>query len=281
VTLLAVGAALVWVDPIMQGVTRATLDAVLRDVASQGVLVSAHPDVILKLGTKEVLHETRDMAWGSDCRIYRSPAEMRAVLPGLLADGPRVLKQHRGNTGEGVWKLELVNGTPSRVHLLEARRRSVLETMTLDEALGRLDVYFDNGGCLIDQPYLDLSRGMVRAYLVQDRVAGFGQQYVTALARLPDGVTETPLPPPRLYYGADQPEFQSLRARLDGGWVAELQGILGLDAASLPMLWDADFIAGPDGEYTLCEINVSSVYPFPDEALEPLAEAVRKALERT
>jgi hypothetical protein len=276
--LLGAQAALVWVDPIMDGVNRRTLDSVLREVAAHGVLVSAHPDVILKLGTKEVLYQTRDMAWGSDCRLYRLPAEIRQQLPALLAAGPRVLKQHRGQSGEGVWKLELVEGTPARVHLREAQRRSVQQTVTLEEALNSLDAYFKDGGCIIDQPYLDLSHGMVRAYLVQDRVAGFGQQHVTALAPLPHGVTETPLPKPRLYFGADKPEFQTLRQRLEGGWVAKMQDLLDIDTAALPFLWDADFIAGADDAYTLCEINVSSVFPFPDQALVPLAEAVRRAL---
>jgi hypothetical protein len=276
--LLGVQAALVWVDPIMEGVTRASLDAVLREVAAQGVLVSTHPDVILKLGTTEVLYQTRDMPWGSDCRIYRSPDELRRELLPLLARGPRVLKQLRGNTGQGVWKLELVDASSAQVQMREAVRRGVVQTVTMDEALHRLDAYFDEGGCIIDQPYLDLSRGMVRAYMVQDRVAGFGQQYVTALAPLPPGVTETPLPPPRLYYGADQPEFKSLRRKLEGGWLAEMQRILELETASLPMIWDADFIAGAEDAYTLCEINVSSVFPFPDQALEPLAAAVQRAL---
>ena len=51
---------------------------------------------------------------------------------------------------------------------------------------------------------------------------------------------------------------------------------------SLPLLWDADFLFGPktaSGEdtYVLCEINVSAVSPFPEEALKPLAKA---AIER-
>ena len=50
---------LVWVNPIHQGRNRANLDALLREVAERGVWVSAHPDVILKMGTKEVLHRTR------------------------------------------------------------------------------------------------------------------------------------------------------------------------------------------------------------------------------
>ena len=47
---------LVWVNPIHEGRNRAILDELLRDVAAQGIWVSAHPDVILKMGTKEVLY---------------------------------------------------------------------------------------------------------------------------------------------------------------------------------------------------------------------------------
>ena len=44
---------LVGVDPIHQGKTRAALAALLREVASHGPWVSAHPDVILKMGVKK------------------------------------------------------------------------------------------------------------------------------------------------------------------------------------------------------------------------------------
>src|SRR6266568_4653879 len=43
--LLAVGGVLVWVDPLSGGRDRSRLDLLLRDVAAQGVWVSAHPDV--------------------------------------------------------------------------------------------------------------------------------------------------------------------------------------------------------------------------------------------
>jgi hypothetical protein len=59
--LLAVDGVLVWVDPLHEGKTRSVLDALLRDVATRGPWVSAHPDVILKMGVKEVLHRTRDL----------------------------------------------------------------------------------------------------------------------------------------------------------------------------------------------------------------------------
>ena len=48
--LLSADGVLVWVDPIQRGKTRAALDALLRDVAARGPWVSAHPDVILKIG---------------------------------------------------------------------------------------------------------------------------------------------------------------------------------------------------------------------------------------
>jgi hypothetical protein len=54
--LLTVDGVLVWVDPIHQGKTRAALDPLLREVARRGPWVSAHPDVILKMGVKEVLY---------------------------------------------------------------------------------------------------------------------------------------------------------------------------------------------------------------------------------
>ena len=59
--------------------------------------VSAHPDVISKIATKQVLVDTRHMGWGTDTRLYRSATELREALAQRLAtNGPLVLKQHRG-----------------------------------------------------------------------------------------------------------------------------------------------------------------------------------------
>jgi hypothetical protein len=62
-----------------------------------------------------------------------------------------------------------------------------------------------------------------------------------------------------------------------------MQEIVGVEAASLPVLWDADFLYGPKDEagedtYVLCEINVSAVYPFPEQAPGKLAQAVAARL---
>ena len=108
--LLAADGVLVWVNPIQDGQNRADLDALLRDVAARGVLVSAHPDVILKMGTKEVLYLTRSMGWGSDTALYQTAEAMSVELPTRLVGGPRVIKRNRGNGGQGVWKVERLKG---------------------------------------------------------------------------------------------------------------------------------------------------------------------------
>src|SRR3954469_15690571 len=98
--LLSVDGVLVWVDPIHQGKTRAMLDVMLREVAGRGPWVSAHPDVILKMGVKEILYRTKSLGWGTDTHLYRNAAELgEGLAPRLREAGPRVLKQNRGNGG--------------------------------------------------------------------------------------------------------------------------------------------------------------------------------------
>jgi hypothetical protein len=80
-------------NPIQDGRDRSILDRRLRDVSASGVFVRTHPDVILKMGTKEVLYHTRHMGWGCDTHLYRSMEQMRRELPRRLAAGrARVLK---------------------------------------------------------------------------------------------------------------------------------------------------------------------------------------------
>jgi hypothetical protein len=281
--LIDLDGVLVWVDPIVRGQDRSRLDAILRDVASKGVWVSAHPDIIMTMGTKEVLHRTRDLGWGTDTHVYHTPDELAGGLSRLLPSGPRVVKQHRGNGGNGTWKVELVrSASPSNetaVRVLHALRGSAIEDMRLGDFVQRCQPYFDNFGCVIDQPFMErLGDGMVRCYLVEDRVAGFGFQFVKALLPPPPGVNPEDVEvPPRLYYGPQKPEFQAIKAILESEWVPRMQQLLGINTESLPAIWDADFLYGPktaSGEdtYVLGEVNVQSVYPFPEEALEPLAQ---------
>ena len=154
--LLVCDGVLVWVDPIHEGRTRQLLDPMLRDVAARGPWVSAHPDVILKMGVKEVLHRTKHLGWGTDTHLYRTADDLRATLLKSVGLGARVIKRNRGNGGEGVWKVEAIgplHGEASLVSVLHARRGSVPETLPLDEFLARCEPYFAGDGCIIDQPF--------------------------------------------------------------------------------------------------------------------------------
>jgi hypothetical protein len=277
--LLDMDGVLVWVNPIEHGRDRSQLDPLLGEVAAAGVFVSAHPDVILKMGTKDVLVETRDMSWSSDTRLYRTAAELEEQLPGRLAEaGPIVLKQHRGMGGDGVWKVELdpspAGGRPT-VLVQHAAGTAGLERLSLDEFVQRCLPYFAGNGPMVDQPYQPrLAEGMIRSYLTHDKVVGFTHQFPRGL--MPPGPDTRPTT--KVFEPPSTERYRTLRARLESEWVPELQRILGLDTHALPVIWDADFLLGPTTEeeedtYVLCEINVSSTFAFPEFAMPTVAQA--------
>jgi uncharacterized protein DUF6815 len=297
--LMRVDGVLVWINPIVDGRDRTDLNKVLADVAASGVFVSAHPDVIAKMGTKDILFRTRTMGWGCDTRHYPTFAAMHRELPESLATSrARVLKQARGHSGDGIWKVELADQASTRtasvvsphagVRVRHAKRGSVETTMSLAAFIAQCEPYFSRGDGMMDQAYQwRLPEGMVRCYLVRDRVAGFGEQLVNALYPAEPGAAanSAPQPGPRLYYPPTRADFQRLKDKLEREWLDQLCGIVGVEKTQLPILWDADFLYGEkdaDGAdtYVLCEINVSSVYPFPDDALDPISTETLAQLER-
>jgi hypothetical protein len=287
--LLAVDGVLVWVDPIHEGQTRTVLDPMLRDVASRGPWVSAHPDVILKMGVKEVLYRTKHLGWGTDTHLYRDAVDFHDAFPRRLqAAGPRVLKQNRGNAGQGVWKVELASPPADEgnlVRVLHARRGSLPEEMALSDFMTRCEAYFASGGCIVDQPFQPrLPDGMIRCYMGADKVVGFGHQFIKALIPPPPEGPDSPAaqPGPRIMHGADAAPFQALRIKMETEWTPQMREVLKLEAATLPIVWDADFLYGPRNQagedtYVLCEINVSSVFAIPEQAPAAIA---RLTLER-
>jgi hypothetical protein len=66
---------------------------------------------------------------------------------------------------------------------------------------------------------------------------------------------------------------------MEDEWTPQLTSMLNIPRRDLPMIWDADFMLGPAGvdgtdSYVLGEINVSSVFPIPDEASQEIARRV-------
>lgn len=295
--LLGMQAALVWVNPIEQGCDRTHLDQLLREAAAAGLYVSTHPDIILKLGTKQVLVDTRAMSWSAPgTLVHRTPEALAAALNDHFAAGTtRVLKQYRGHSGMGIWKVEpeqnpsgaaAQKGLPL-LRVREAPRGSMEQVLSIEAFVERCKEYFAGDGRMVDQPWQARQpEGMTRCYLVHDRVEGFGHQAVNALCPAPAGAPRDAFPATttRLYSPPDNPAFQVLKRELETVWLPQLMDLFQLSPAELPALWDCDFLLGektPDGadRYVLCEINVSSVSPFPESLLVPLARAVRARIE--
>lgn len=291
--LLSFDAVLVWVNPLDAFGDRSILNRMLSDLAASGVVVSALPEVIAKMGVKEVLYTTQSMGWGSDVYRYTDAASLREFFPQRLAAGPRVLKPNHGNGGKNVWRVELCDpGSSLRqpgalVNVLEAGPNSRLERVSLAEFLDRWVPYLDRGGVLIDQAYQPrLSEGMVRCYMCGRHVVGFGHQLITALMTQSPADAGSPIPPPapRNMFGPEVSRFETLRETMERQWVPEMHRLLSIADHELPLLWDADFLfreSENDGasHYVLCEINASSVAPFPESAVAPVAAAaVRRAI---
>jgi hypothetical protein len=307
--LLAMDGVLAWVDPVTAGGDRSVLDAILREAAGAGVWIGSHPDVIARMGTKEVLYSTRKLGWGTDTHLYATPGEFRRRFPArLAADGIRVLKPSRGNGGAGIWKVMLgdcrggapVPGPGTMVRVQHARvRDETFEDIPLAELMSRCEPAFaayGGTGKLIDQAFARrIGHGIIRCYLVKDRLTGFARQYPKRLAPEehavsgldPDSAVAAGmimgLPSGKAMYTPGEAAFGRLCERLEQEWLPGMQAVLGIGAGSLPVLWDADFLFGPqtasgEDSYLLCEINASSVIPFPPEAVPELARATLRAV---
>ncbi len=80
-------ALLVWVNPIEQGRDRTVLNRLLEDLATGGLFVSSLPETIRKIGTKKVLFDTRNTAFGSDVEMYTTYDDFKSRFTDSLHNG--------------------------------------------------------------------------------------------------------------------------------------------------------------------------------------------------
>jgi len=271
-------ALLVWVNPIEQGHDRKILDQLLIDLDGAGVFVSSVPETIMKIGTKDVLFKTRDLEWGSDVEMYTTFNDFKNLFPHSIENGKtRVLKQFRGNGGDGVFK---VSAAERDFIVLHAKRGAVEERMDADRFFENFRGYFAADAPMLNQEWNDnVTNGMVRCYLTGKRVAGFGYQEINALYPQDGPVT----PGRRLYFTEECALFSDLRGFMEDRWIDQLLEVSDLAAEKLPVIWDADFfinsmVPSSPRRYTLCEINVSSVSPFPESAIRFIVNEVKNTV---
>jgi len=217
------------------------------------------------------------MEWGTDARLYHAYKRFAQDFPKQLAEKKiRVLKQDRGHSGEGVWKIELGPNSQS-IRVMHAGSDAITEASLLT-FVASWQPHFAAGNDLVEQPFLPrVAEGMIRCYMNQDRVIGFLHQLPKPNGMNVSGsgliVTEG-LPEGKRVYDADAPHFAPLKTKLESRWVADMRHQLDIDREALPILWDIDFIMGDGDTYLLCEINVSSVYPSAESPIEQIADTL-------
>jgi len=279
-------AILVWVNPIEQQSDRKILDDLLMKLSAQGCFVSAHPDTILKMGTKEILYRIRETEFGGDIKLYHSFDDFKErFLLSKDSTGIRILKQYRGNGGDGIFKIDTTNIKNNKISITHAKIGDEEKMMTIDELFKLFESYFKTSSMFIDQKWnQNIVNGMVRCYLSGSKVAGFGYQEINALYPITESNPVFKKPSQRFYFSENCGLFKDLKYIMENSWVSKLQEITGITNEMLPVIWDADFFINKintentSEKYSLCEINVSCVSPFPESAIPYIGEEVKKRI---
>lgn len=240
----------------------------LRDLSRAGLVGMSHPDEMLTFGAKDVLAKLAGTALvPQDTYAYYDVDTFRETFPVSLSRGTRVLKQNRGSTGEGIWRVELVDaaaaepGTPldlsTRIRGTEAVDNH-MEEFALGDFLTFCEQYIvGDNGMLVDMPFLPrIVEGEIRILLV-------GTTPVFVVHKKP-AETEGAFSA-TLFSGAkytyDEPEKWQPLIDLFQREFPKVRDQLG-DFA-IPLIWTADFMldTNEDGSdaYVLGEFNCSCV----------------------
>ncbi|AKK02462.1 Cj0069 family protein [Corynebacterium epidermidicanis] len=234
-----------------------------------GLVGMSTPEEMMAYGAKDALVKLNDTSLvPADTAAYYDVETFHNTFPTSLSYGERVLKQNRGSTGEGIWRvqvedksIELVPGTPlpldTKLKCTEAVDNHT-EIRELGEFMDFCDQYIiGDNGMLVDMRFMPrIVEGEIRILLV-------GPHPIFVVHKKPaaggDNFSAT------LFSGAkytyDKPEaWQPL---ID--MFAEARPVIAekLGGDNIPLIWTADFMLadGENGEdtYVLGEINCSCV----------------------
>ncbi len=238
----------------------------LRQLCARGVVGMPHPDAMVAFGAKDALVKIRDTDLvPDDTFVYYDMPTFRAEFPNALAQGIRVLKQNRGSTGSGIWRVEVLEpgalaaGQPvpesTPLRCTEALDNHV-EELTLGAFMDNCAQYLDGeGGMIVDMPYLPrIVEGEIRILFV-------GEEPVFVVHKKPaEGGFSATLFSGAQYTYDDPAKWQDLVDLFLANLPAIAERLGGHDT---PLIWTADFMLDTDDKgadrYVLGEINCSCV----------------------
>ena len=239
----------------------------LRELCASGVIGMPHPDAMIGYGAKDALVKLRHTSLvPEDTYAYYTIEEFKVTFPKSLAIGERVLKQNRGSTGEGIWRVQLVEQLEdgqtevpldAQVKCTEAKDNHV-EYHNLADFMTFCEQYIVGAnGMLVDMTFLPrIKEGEIRLFMLRDKPINVVHKKPAEDA---DAFSAT------LFSGA-QYRYDS-----PDEWATLVQGFLGqlneiitlLGGYDLPLIWTADFIIDTDENgqdtYILGEMNCSCV----------------------
>lgn len=238
----------------------------LKELVSNGIEGLPHPDAMIAYGAKNSVERLKGTEIvPEDVYTYYDFDTLKENFPKSLAKGIRVLKQNRGSTGEGIWKVDVLNKEKYKdeipfdaiLKLTEARDNHT-EEKTLQEFLEFCIQYLEgNNGMLLDMPFLArIKEGEIRVLMLRNKAVNVVHKKPADQA---DAFSAT------LFSGAiyryDEPTQWPELVRLVEHMVPTIQRKLG--NYDLPLIWTADFILDTDengnDKYILGEINASCV----------------------
>ncbi len=238
----------------------------LRELVNNGVEGLPHPDAMNAYGAKNSVEKLKGTPLvPDDVYTYYDFDVLKEKFPKSLKNGVRVLKQNRGSTGEGIWRVELLEPEKykkvipldARLKLTEAKDNHT-EEKSLQEFLEFCIQYLEgNNGMLLDMPFLErIKEGEIRVLMLRDNVVNIVHKKP---ADTKDAFSAT------LFSGAkyryDKPEQWPDLVKTIKKTLPLIQSRLG--NYDLPLIWTADFILDYDKNgkdiYVLGEINASCV----------------------
>jgi hypothetical protein len=277
------------------GGSQEKFDDAMRGIQKLGIQVWPSPDVMEFMGAKDALTKIADMNIGlPDTLSYYDPDLFAAGFKKTMAFQPRVMKQNRGSSGEGIWIIKLKSGnycanfgdrscTDDEVLELMEANDNHSETHTVGEFIefcvnGRTDKsgtwtskgkgkYLEGGkeagGMLVDQRFCPrIVEGELRYNCIGPELVGIIHKKPKAGGISAVGGTGSIY----TYYGPEEPLFAKLTENFLTKDLPKVMPALGLGDEPIPLWWTGDFInASPvgtdpkDEKWIIGEFNCSCV----------------------
>lgn len=264
----------------------------LTKLADAGLVGMSTPDAMLNFGAKDALVKlaSTDLVT-EDTYAYYTIDALVETFPKSLSYGERVLKQNRGSTGEGIWRVQIaddIDYNPGDKIPLDTKLKCTeavdnhVEYHTLADFMKFCEKYIvGKNGMLVDQRFMPrIKEGEIRILMVSDKPVFVVHKKPAEGA---DAFSAT------LFSGAkytyDKPEDWQ---ELVDMFISELPTISEeLGGFDIPLIWTADFMLDWDENkndtYVLGEINCSCVgfTSQLDQGIQDIvaAEAIKRAAQ--